>query len=164
MSVDTKSVAGRRKLRFDSLDDLLAEADRLASGEVTMLGNWSLAQVFAHLAAGINSTMDGSTFKPPALMRLMAPVMKMFMKKKFIHEGIPSGFQIPKAAQAQFIPADDVEIQTALGQLRSAVERFKSADNLAGHPLLGTLTKEETMQFQLRHAEMHLSFAIPKQV
>lgn len=113
MSVNTKMVEGRRKLRFDSLDDLLAEADRLAKCDVTMLGNWSLAQIFSHLAAGINSTMDGSTFKPPLWMRLMAPVMKTFMKKKFIHEGIPSGFQIPKEAEAQFVPVDDVELHSS---------------------------------------------------
>ncbi|MCA9143186.1 MAG: DUF1569 domain-containing protein [Planctomycetales bacterium] len=161
MSINTKTVEGRRKLRFDTLDELLAEADRLAAGDVKMLGNWSLAQIFAHLAAGINSTIDGSTFKPPIFVRLMAPLMKGFMKKKFIHEGIPAGFQIPKDAQAQFVPADDVELQKALGELHTAIERFKSQEQLADHPLLGQLTKEETMQFQLRHAEMHLSFAIP---
>lgn len=157
MSINTKTVAGRRELRFNTFDDLLAEAERLAGGEVKMLGNWSLAQIFSHLAAGVNSTMDGTTFKAPFFMRLMAP----FMKKKFISGGIPPGFKIPKEAQAQFLPADDVETEAALGALRKAIERFKSAERLAAHPLCGKLTKQETEQFQLRHAEMHLSFAVP---
>lgn len=157
MSVNTKTVAGRRKLHFDSLDDFLAEAERLAGGEVKMLGNWSLAQIFTHLAAGIDSTMDGSTFKAPLFVRLMAPMMK----KKFLYGGIPSGFKIPKEAQAQFLPSDDAQTEAALGQLRAAIERRKTSDKLAPHPLFGKTTKEEAVQFQLRHGEMHLSFAVP---
>ncbi len=119
MSVNTKTVEGRRKLHFDSFDEMLAEAERLAGGEVKMLGNWSLAQIFTHLAAGINSTIDGSTFKAPMLLRIAAPLMK----KKFIYGGIPSGFKIPEEAQAQFLPADDAETGAALGALRAAIER-----------------------------------------
>ena len=157
MSVNTKTVEGRRELHFDSFNDLLAEADRLAGGEVKMLGNWSLAQMFMHLAAGINSNIDGSTLKPPFFFRLMAP----FMKKKFVYGGIPSGIQIPEKAQAQFLPQDDAETGATLGELRQAIERFYSAEKLAPHPLFGKLSKAESEQFHLRHAEMHLSFAIP---
>lgn len=157
MSVNTKTVEGRRELRFNSFDDLLADAEQLAGGEVKMLGNWSLAQIFTHLAAGINSNIDGSSFKAPFFMRLMAPLMK----KKFVYGGIPPGFKIPQGAQAQFMPADGAETEAALGELRKAIERLRAAETLAGHPLFGKLTKEETVQFQLRHAEMHLSFAVP---
>ncbi|MDA1055592.1 MAG: DUF1569 domain-containing protein [Planctomycetota bacterium] len=158
MSVNTKTVAGRRKLRFNSFDDLRAEAERLAGSEVKMLGNWSLAQIFKHLAEGLNSTIDGSSFKPPLFVRLVAGV---FMKKKFIYKEIPSGFAIPKDAQAQFLPKEDIETEAALTELQAAIERVKSTDKRAQHPVFGKVTREEANNFQLRHAEMHLSFAVP---
>jgi hypothetical protein len=157
MSVNTKAVEGRRKLRFETLDDLEADVQRLADVEVKTLGNWSLAQLFNHLASGLNSTIDGSTFKAPFLFKLMAP----FMKKKFIYGSIPAGFQISREAEAQFQPKDDVEFATALGELQQAIARVKEADSFAPHPMFGKISKEENVQFQLRHAEMHLSFAIP---
>ena len=158
MTLNTKTVEGRRKLHFNSLDDLQAEVERLAGGEVKMLGNWSLAQMFNHLAAGLNSTIDGSSFKAPFLMKL---ILAPLMKKKFIYGAIPSGFKIPKDAEAQFLPSSDVELAASMSELQAAILRVKSADNFAPHPMFGILSKEETEQFQLRHAEMHLSFAVP---
>ena len=157
MSVDTKTVEGRRELRFNSFDDLRIAVDQLAAGNVKMLGNWSLAQVFKHLAASLNATIDGSSIKASFFLRLMAPLMK----KKFIYRGIPAGFKIPKEAQAQFLPSNAVETADALDQLQAAIERVQSADTIAPHPLFGNLSKEELEQFQLRHAELHLSFAVP---
>ncbi len=45
MPVKTTKVAGRRELNFTSLDEVLADADRLSSGRVKVLGNWSPGQV-----------------------------------------------------------------------------------------------------------------------
>lgn len=53
--VDTKKVAGRRMLRFESLDQVIADVDRLVeaerAGRLTRLGNWTLGQTLGHLAA-----------------------------------------------------------------------------------------------------------------
>ncbi len=159
MSVNTKTVEGRRELKFETLDDLRAEIERLATGEVRTLGNWSLAQLFTHLAAGFNSVLDGSSFKAPWFFKLMAP----FMKKKFLYGGIPSGFNMPKEAEAQFLPSNDADTQAAKDELLAAISRVDSAADcdLAPHPMFGKLSKGEAIQFHLRHAEMHLSFAIP---
>ncbi len=158
MSVNTKTVDGRRKLRFNSLDEMLAEAENLAASDVKMLGNWTLAQIFEHLAAALNSSIDGSSFRPPLFVRL---VVGLFMKKKFINRGLPSGFTIPKEAEAQFLPKDDIATDAALADMRSAVERLKSTDQRSCNPVFGQLTRDESDQFQLRHAEMHLSFVVP---
>src|SRR5262245_5437901 len=50
VAIDTRRVAGRQKLRFADLDEMLAYAERLVSGGSTQLGNWSLGQVLQHLA------------------------------------------------------------------------------------------------------------------
>jgi hypothetical protein len=51
MAVSAKKATGRRKLRFESYDDILADIDRLAVSPVRCLGNWSLGQICRQLAA-----------------------------------------------------------------------------------------------------------------
>src|SRR5438874_10377963 len=43
--VDTTKVAGRRQLHFVSIDDISADVEKLAAGEVRTLGNWSGGQI-----------------------------------------------------------------------------------------------------------------------
>ena len=159
MSVDTKRITGRRSLDFETLDDLSIEVERLAPHEVKLLGNWTLAQIFTHLAVALNSAVDGSTFKAPWFLKLLAPVLR----KKFIYGKMPSGFKIPQKAQAQFLPSDAAELEVARTQLLEAISRLKEAasGDLAEHPLFGKISKDEATQFHLRHSEMHLSFVIP---
>ena len=85
------------------------------------------------------------------------------MKKKFLTGKMPSGFKIPKAAESQFLPSNDTETQAAVADLRSAIERLNSASDsdLVKHPMFGKINKQDTVLFHLRHAEMHLSFAVP---
>lgn len=158
MVVDTKKVDGRRMLRFESLYDVLADAEQLAAGDVRMLGNWSLAQAFSHVAAGFNSSLDGSSFKPPFFVRMLAPLMR----NKFINKELPCGFPTPQEAEGQFLPQDSAETQTALDELCRAVKRLQQTEERAKHPLFGDLSRQDSDNFQMRHAEMHMSFAVPK--
>jgi len=158
MPVVTKKVSGRRTLRFESLDEVQAEAERLADGRVKMLGNWSLAQIFKHLAAGLNSSLDGSTFKAPWYVKMMAP----FLKNSFLNKTLPPGFSIPPVAEAQFLPQDNAETAASLEELRAAIKRVKSTQDRALHPLFGALKPEDSDRFHMRHAELHLGFAIPE--
>ena len=60
MPVDTKHVSARRKLRFTSLDAMLAEAERLVASPYTRtLGNWPLDRLLTHLTLAMNSSIDG---------------------------------------------------------------------------------------------------------
>ncbi|MGE0379081.1 MAG: DUF1569 domain-containing protein, partial [Planctomycetaceae bacterium] len=56
MAVQTKSVAGRRTVSYQSYEDLLADAEEMAHGVVQTLGNWSLGQIFKHLAASFEGS------------------------------------------------------------------------------------------------------------
>ena len=48
--VNAKTVPGRRTVRFNSLDEVVADAERLvASPETKMLGNWPLEKLLMHL-------------------------------------------------------------------------------------------------------------------
>ena len=46
MPVATAKVEGRRKLDYQSLDEVVADAERLSAGTLTTLGNWSAGQIF----------------------------------------------------------------------------------------------------------------------
>ena len=59
MSVVTKQVQDRREVHYDSYEELRTDARQLASGEVSRLGNWSLGQIFQHLANAYTGSVDG---------------------------------------------------------------------------------------------------------
>ena len=156
MPVNTKTVAGRRELRFETYDDLLAEVERLGTVQVRLLGNWSLGQVFAHLARGMAASMDGFPFSFNPVMRFLA---KWFLKKRILTKPLSAGFKAPPTAGAM-IPKE-TSTEEGLAELRSAIARCQNETGRVMHAFLGNLTLAEWEMFQLRHAEMHLSFVLP---
>ncbi len=74
MSVNTKTVQGRRELNFGSLDEVFADAEKLvASSNTKVLGNWPLSRLLTHLTRGINASMGGSSAKASWFLRLVVP-------------------------------------------------------------------------------------------
>jgi len=157
MAVETKNATGRRQISYASYDDLLTDAERLAAGNATTVGNWTLGQIFKHLAAAFEGSLDGMGFKAPLPLRLMLRLMK----GKMLTRPLPSGYQIPSQVKATVEPAADVSTEESLGALREVIGRLKTDSTRAEHPFLGNLTRDEWDRFNLRHAEMHMSFAVP---
>jgi hypothetical protein len=157
MPVDSKSVTNRRRIHYNSLDEFVADAERLAATEVQMLGNWSLDQIFGHLAFSMNSSIDGFSFGVPKPIR---PIVRLFFKKKFLEGPINPGFKFPAKAAAVALP-EPSDVQEKLNDLRAAVHRIKTETKRAPNPGIGPLTVDEWTQFHLRHAELHMSFAKP---
>src|SRR4051794_8652532 len=97
MPVDVKAVRGRRDLRFASIDDLLADAENLVSSPQTRtLGNWPLAQLFTHLALGIDVSIDGIAARAPWYTRLLG----FFIKGGVLKDGVSPGFNLPRGIEA----------------------------------------------------------------
>lgn len=157
-AIDTTKVTGRRELRFNTYDDLLADAERMAALEVTTLGNWSYPQILDHLAKSLNKMIDGPGFMLPMPMRF---IMRLTMMKKMVNEALDPGFKFPASVAKEFTPSPEVELHAALESLRAAIDRVKSDPTRAKHPAFGAITTEEWDQFQLRHCEMHMSFVQP---
>lgn len=156
-TVDTKTAAARRTLHFDSLDELLADAERLvASPDTRTLGNWPLSQLLTHLAKAIHGSIDGIDARVPWYVRMFGP----FIKLRVLRQGMQAGFQLPKSAVAKAFPVAESP-QHALGELRAALDRARTKRMTARHPVFGNLTHDEWTRFHLRHAELHLSFVIP---
>ena len=156
--IDTGKVAGRRELHFNSLEDILADVDRLASSrEIRTLGNWSAGQIFEHVARVMDKSIDGSEFNLPAVLRF---IFNRTMKKRMISKPMGAGITPPKKAAEELMPAA-TSLEDGLAHIRGAIRRLQTDPKRAPSGFLGTLTKEEWTQLHCRHAELHFSFLIP---
>ena len=151
------STPERRELSFATLNEAVAEAERLADGEVRTTGNHSFGQILEHLAR----THDMATGKveaprPPLFIRLMMP----FIKSSIIKDVKP-GFKLPAKAETFFWPDQEFEVQDALTHLKESVERFNTVGPLPKHPVFGKLSQEKATELNRKHCAMHLSFVHP---
>ncbi len=152
MAIKTKKVQGRRNVRYESFDDLLNDAQQLTHENVRTLGNWSQGQIYEHIARALHSSIDGVGFTLPFALRWF---MSTFMKRKFLREKIPAGFTTTE----KFSP-DDISAEEGLASLQKAIERQKHEPKRVRHPAFGNISREEWDSFQLRHAELHMSFLV----
>ena len=156
MPVNTAKVEGRRKLAYTSLEEVLADADRLSSGPVKVLGNWSAGQVFKHLALAYHGSIDGITITFPWPLRLMAGVFR----KKLISGQMPAGYTLPSEGTKAMAPGP-TSTEEGLADLHAAVARLERESHRAKHPMFGAIGKEEWHKIHLQHASLHMSFLVP---
>lgn len=160
---NTKS-AQRRVLRFDSLDDLAAEVDRViaaeAANQVTYTGNWSLGQILGHLAAWMEFPYIGfPAERAPWLIRKIVGLSK----KRFLTRGLPPGVRFPGRPEGTFA-TEPLDVPEGARRIRTALGRLKSGERPTHpSPVFGMLTLDEVVQLNLRHAELHLGFVHVKE-
>jgi hypothetical protein len=144
---------GRRKLRFDSYDQILGEVERLAPAHRT-LGNWTLAQICGHLA-------DTQQFavEPGQPEIRTSPLFRATVGRLALRVLLWFGF-IPER-QGDLAPRPPADLDAALRHLRGSIRRISTEPMTARHPIFGRLTAEQWRQFHLHHAAHHLSFVIP---
>jgi Protein of unknown function (DUF1569) len=155
MAVDTKRLSNRRSVHYRDLDEFLADADRMAARGAQTIGNWTLAQIFDHLARSMTVAVDGTTALFPAPARFVLRLLRT----RIISRPLKPGFRCPRALAEILKPADDLETGEGLQKLHAAARRFEAARQLATHPAFGRLTRDEWTRLTLRHAELHMSFA-----
>jgi hypothetical protein len=147
----------RRALRFNSLDEMADEVERLAAQPTRSLGNWSLGQALRHLAIAMNYSIDGADFKAPWHVRFVARLLR----RRLLTGGLPAGIRLPAKAARVAIPGA-TSTEEGLHEFRCALARLKSESRRSPHLVLGRMTREQWDQFHLRHAELHLSFIEPQ--
>lgn len=153
------SEAERRELEFKDLDDVVADVEKLAKGDVKTTGNHTFTEIVEHLALTHDMTtgkLEGP--KPPWFMKLLMPFMKGMILKD---QPVKPGFKLPANAEAFFWPKKEQTLQDAIEHLRQSVERYKTQGPLAKHPMFGAITKEQNLSLNLRHAALHLGFVHP---
>jgi hypothetical protein len=150
----------RRELKFDSLSEVAAEVERLAScDKVSTTGNHSFAKILNHLALS-QDVSSGRSAPPPApfYMKLMMPLMRwMVINDKPVKPGV----KLPAAAESFFWPEGEIEISEALQSFSDSMAHYQSKGPIEKHPFFGRLTREESDQLNCRHAALHLSFVHP---
>lgn len=160
-AVAKAKVSDRRSLRFDTIDDVLAEVDRIVdaekAGKLRRSGNWTAGQTFGHLAAWINYSYDGYPFKTPWFIRL---ILRLRVKK-YLRDGLPAGVRIPKVKAGTYA-TEALSTEEGAEQLHRALARLKSNEPAnADSPAFGKLSNETRIGLNLRHAELHLGFLHP---
>jgi hypothetical protein len=160
-AVDTGKVVGRRVLRFETLDQLTAEVERLAeaerAGRLRRLGNWMLGQTLGHLAAWAEYGYTGSPLQVPFFIRWILRLRK----RKFLYETMRAGVKIPDV-EGGTLATDPLPLEEALARWRRVMERLKTEAPTAPNVIFGRLTHEESIALNLRHAELHLGFLVPE--
>ena len=149
----------RRELQFNSLDDAVADVERLAKGPVRTTGNHSFGQIIEHLAR----THDMATGKvqvpaPPFLMKLM---LTLFKSRILSDKPLAPGVKLPKQSEAFFWPDQEFDVHEASARLKVSVENYKSNGPLENHPIFGNVTRAQNESLNCRHCAMHLSFVHP---
>ena len=160
-TIDTRRVTSRRPVRFESLEELSAEAERIAeaehAGRARALGNWSPGQNLQHLARFMTCSLDGFGKEPPLPVKLFGRVLRLFLRGGMFQKPVPPGFKLPRGMP--FIPAEQVGAGEGARELCAVIDRVQQgAPFIPASPLFGRLTREQWIALHLRHAELHLSF------
>jgi hypothetical protein len=153
----------RRALKFESLDEVVRDAEHLLAVGYDRAGNWDLAQVCTHLAEWMRFPIDGFP-KPPLPIRALLWVARHTIGKAKFRQYLerrtmPAG--TPTMPQTVVAPGGDAA--AAVATLRRAAERFKAHTGaIHPSPLFGAMDKDEATRLQLVHCAHHLSFLVPK--
>lgn len=147
---------GRRTLRFERLDEVMPEVERLLAGHET-LGTWSLAQICRHLAMSMRRAVDlpASTTFDPALR------VSDEQKRRVFETG-----QLPEALPGppEIMPGEVGDARAEADGLREAIAYFHASPTgpQAPHRFFGPMSRDEWEQLQRIHCAHHLSFVVPR--
>ncbi len=149
----------RRTLRFESLEQILADAEALAAaGSIERTGNWTAGQNIDHVRRLMTASREGFGFKLAWPLRLLGRLLR----NTALEKPLKPGFKIPGRGRDEFTPPADITLDEAMRGLREEVP-LASQPGAMRHPspLLGPLTHEQWIKLHCRHAEMHFSFLHP---
>lgn len=157
------STIQRRTLKFDSLDEVVRDAEHLLAAGCEPTGKWDLAQVCNHLAAWFRYQMDG--FPPaPLPLRVMFWMMRNTVGKKLgrkMFEGGEMKPGLPTAPASVYEPGTDPA--KAVAELRDTVARWQAhPEPLRPSPVFGPMTKDQYRKGHLIHCAHHLSYLVPR--
>lgn len=152
-------ITGNRSLHFNTLDEAMSEAERLATLSTTAVGNFSHAQNVDHLARTLRVVVGD--VEPPKFPLFIKWIVRLQLKS-ILTQPLKPGIKLPSGAQSVFWSAGDLPIDEAMKSLREGYERFNQqrVDGFPPHPLFGVLTDEQHEMLQCRHFELHLGMVV----
>lgn len=151
--IDTKKVEGRRKLHFNCVDEILADAEKMAASDSKTIGNWSQGQIYRHVGETMNQSIDGIDFNPAWPIK----VFGRLLKRRILTNPMSPGFQLPKSTK--LLPPE-ISDEDGLQYLRDAVARLQNESKRSDSPFLGKMTKDDWTLLHCRHCEHHMSYIV----
>ena len=144
----------RRRLSFNSIDDMTAELNRLRRLPLTQRGTWTLPQACRHLT----TVIEGSLTPPESNIPTPEQIAKRegFFKMVFAPEGLPQG--MPSGAStppAECTEADYDRFLIAIDKLTSYPHEFVKVGSCGPVPIA------DVIRLHLAHAAHHFSFQEP---
>jgi hypothetical protein len=152
----------QRTLRFETIDDALAEAERLVGGEregrLAQAGTWPLGQTLGHLATWAGFAFDGypASVQPPWLVRTIGRMLR----NRILTKGMMPGMKVGRVPGGT-LGLEPMSVEDGLARYREAMQRLRTTAPTIPNPVFGPLTHEQWIQLNLRHAELHFSFLHP---
>jgi hypothetical protein len=154
----------RRTLRFNSIDEAIAEAERLVAsereGRLTCVGNWQLGKALGHVATWAGFAFDG--YPPEVRAPLPVRLILRLMRGTILNKGMMPGVRVGKIPEGT-VGLEPLDADEGLRRFRAAMERLRASAPTSVNPVFGPLTHEQWIALNLRHAELHLSFQCPRE-
>ncbi|HEX4796274.1 MAG TPA: DUF1569 domain-containing protein [Humisphaera sp.] len=147
----------RRKLRFETVAELLADVDRLEeaqeTGRIRPLGNWDFGKTLNHLATWAEFAFAPCPISAPFFVRWFFRLQK----RKLLSAPMKSGAKIPHVPGGT-LGIESADWEQALPRYRRAMERLAAEAPTQPSVIFGKISQRECIDLNLRHAELHLSF------
>lgn len=146
----------RRPLDLHSLDEVIAEVQRLRDGGYTATGNWNLSQIGEHVSETIRIGLDGDQKRLAWPMRKLGGVILARARRtRTMMAGTPT---LPRLKPASGEADDPAKIERLLATLTEARD---FAGPLPPYPLSDGLTLDGWKDLMVVHAQHHLRFLEP---
>lgn len=142
-------------MRFKDFAELKNYLQAIDAENHATRGRWTAAQIFFHLSAAFNGSLEGL---PPGFNVVVRKFLRPF---RFLVTNIlfPPFLPIPSSVAHKLEPPANLDFEDERRRLLEAIRRFEEHEGpLPPHPVLGMLTETEAEGFHLRHCEHHLSF------
>ena len=144
----------RRQLHFDSLDEVLTEAEAMLKCGYERTGNWSLGTMGDHLGRALIYSCEGfpKTWPRPIQWVARGLSLRGILRRKTFHWRVPAPISVNRKTTDE----------EGVACLSRGIEQFQEPGALLfPHIMLGELTRQQWLQFHLWHCEHHFSFLIP---
>lgn len=159
--INTRKVTNYRKLRFNSIDDCIAEVHRIIAaneeGSLRTSGNWTPGQVVAHVASWIEYGYEGYPVDPPPFFVRWLLRLRL---RKMLRNGMPRGVRIPGLKDGT-VGMNNMATPKVGERLLLALKRLQNREEARfDSPAFGAMSHDDRTLLNLRHAELHIGFLV----
>ena len=152
----------RRPLKFDSLAEVVRDAQNLLANGCDRAGNWDLAQCANHLAFWMTCPIDGFG-KGPVPVRMFLWIARNTFGPGKLKSVLANGFPPGGPTDPNSVKPTGGDAEEAVAKLTAAAARFAAYDGpIVPSPFFGPMDKDTALKLQLVHSAHHLSFLVPK--